>query len=247
MSKIAFSQKVKSYLKTAGYSQKVLAMELGMNPSVLTHKLNGTGRVILTQPEIHQIIKTLAKLEAITRQSEASELLAEVDCRQFAFDEWKKPPLDKLSPAQNQLKMVASNPDLEMPAPVLNNALPINNLPKALNSFVGREREIKEVIEFLAGPARLVTLTGSGGTGKTRLAQGVAEILLKQSQFEDGIFFITLENLTTEQDLINELAITLAVKEIAGKSQLAVLKDHLLEARCLLVLDNFEQLAQTAI
>ena len=66
MNKQSFAELVKGYLKAAGYSQKILANELGVNSSVLSHKLNGTSHFILTYPEIRNIVLTLAKLEAIT-------------------------------------------------------------------------------------------------------------------------------------------------------------------------------------
>lgn len=268
MSKTVFSERVKNYLKNAGYSQKVLAREIGIDTSVLTHKLNGTGRTILTQPEIREIIKALAKLEAITCQNDALGLLAEADCPQFGVEEWKNFPLNKLSldrhepiylkgydqttshqksSSKNQagIKEAATQtltPYLEDPS------LMPNNLPKAVNSFVGRENEIKDVLEILTGFAytRLLTLTGVGGTGKTRLALALAQKLLFNSQFSGGIFFVSLENFTLRSELINELAITLGIKDTPGKTQLESLKTYLAEIQCLLILDNFEQLVQAA-
>ncbi len=270
MSKITFGKKVKSYLKAAGYSQKVLAKELVINSSLLTHKLNGTGRTVLTQPEVREIIKTLAKLESITCQSDAIELLAEVNCPNFAPEEWKKAPLNNLSfdkldmdlavlrirkqdlhgnlDGKNTERVEAGKPKVINFNQTLKDTAVPNNLPKALNSFVGREREINEVIQHLIGPAskRLLTLTGVGGTGKTRLALAISHVLLSQTQFSSGIFFISLENITQQPELINELALTLGVKDIPGKTQLEALKTYLAERACLLILDNFEQLVQAS-
>lgn len=256
MSKSIFSQKVKSYLKTAGYSQKILARELVMNPSVLTHKLNGTGRTILTHSEIKQIVKTLAKLEAINSRSAVLELLKDAECPSFTDEEWNNFPLNKLKLDQNKLnemnKEASPNHRLmkENSSPLASDEVFIspNNLPKALTSFLGRQREIEEVITLLTGPnsSRLVTLTGIGGTGKTRLALEIAEKLTHNSQFEYGIFFIALETVTTEQELINELAVILDIKNLPGKTQVDTLKSFLTEKSCLLVLDNFEQLVEAA-
>src|SRR6478609_5807606 len=96
MSKQNFAELVKSYLKAAGYSQKILANELGVNSSVLSHKLNGTGRFILTYPEVKQIVQTLAKLEAITNRDEAHDLLQAANCPGFSSEEWKNNPLKNL-------------------------------------------------------------------------------------------------------------------------------------------------------
>src|SRR4051794_21196818 len=95
-----FAALVKTYLKAAGYSQKILANELGMNSSVLTHKLNGTGRFILTYPEIRNIVQTMAKLEAITNKNEVRELLELSNCPDFSWNEWKSAPLINLEEAE---------------------------------------------------------------------------------------------------------------------------------------------------
>lgn len=99
MSLFTFSEKVKSYLKAAGCSQKVLANTLGLQHTVLSHKLNGTGRTILTHPEIKEIVKALAKLEAISTRLEACELLREIECPPFSHQDWGNSPLRELEAA----------------------------------------------------------------------------------------------------------------------------------------------------
>ena len=83
--------------------------------------------------------------------------------------------------------MVAAPPTRSRPAAP-------TNLPASLSSFVGREREIAEVTRRLAGGMRLVTLTGPGGAGKTRLALQVAARLLPA--FPDGVWLVDLAPLT---------------------------------------------------
>jgi class 3 adenylate cyclase len=97
MQYVVFGQQVKAFLKAAGFSQKILARNLGLNQSVLTHKLNGTGRTILTYPEIRQIVKSLADLEAITYRAEAQELLIVAGCPGFSDKDWEVNPLKKLT------------------------------------------------------------------------------------------------------------------------------------------------------
>jgi predicted ATPase/class 3 adenylate cyclase len=114
-----------------------------------------------------------------------------------------------------------------------------NNLPAQLTSFIGREREIAEVKRELSGH-RLVTLTGSGGTGKTRLSLQVAAELL--DQFPHGIWFVELAPLS-DPDLIPQTILsTIGLNEQAGKSAVEFLKDYLREKRSLIVLDNCEHL-----
>src|SRR5689334_16701049 len=96
MQQTAFGNKVKALLKITGYSQKGLAEALGRNPSVLTHKLNGTGRTILTRREVRQIVKQLIWLGVVTQQDEVKDLLNAADCPNFSLEEWALAPLNLL-------------------------------------------------------------------------------------------------------------------------------------------------------
>jgi non-specific serine/threonine protein kinase len=131
MSKTIFGEKVKAYLKAAGLSQKILANTLGYSPTTLTHKLNGTGRLLLTRPDIRDIIKALAKIEAITYCSEALTLLAEADCPNFSVEEWKTGPLNKLEQASDPtFKQVSANRKNLAHGPTV----PVSNNPAAKSS-----------------------------------------------------------------------------------------------------------------
>jgi len=115
----------------------------------------------------------------------------------------------------------------------------LNNLPLQLTSFIGRENEIAEVKQELEAH-RLVTLTGSGGTGKTRLSLQVAANLLEK--FHHGVWFVELAPLT-DPDLIPQTILsTIGIQEQQGKTQLNVLKEYLHEKQTLIVLDNCEHL-----
>ena len=116
-----------------------------------------------------------------------------------------------------------------------------NNLPSQLTSFVGREGEIAEV-RGLLGRTRLLTLTGAGGTGKTRLALQVANEVL--TEFADGAFFVDLSSVTDPLLVPSAVARTLAVPEASGRPILEAVKDHLRDRELLLVVDNFEQVAE---
>ncbi|HRH46310.1 MAG TPA: winged helix-turn-helix domain-containing protein, partial [Pyrinomonadaceae bacterium] len=106
--------------------------------------------------------------------------------------------------------------------------------------FLGRTEEILEVKKLLRqSEVSLVTLTGAGGTGKTRLANVVARQLKKD--FPSGVFFIELVTATETEYVISAIAQTLNVVESSNKSLLESIKDFLCEQRILLVLDNFEQ------
>jgi predicted ATPase/class 3 adenylate cyclase len=123
-----------------------------------------------------------------------------------------------------------------------------NNLPSRLISFVGRERETIEVKRLL-GAARLLTLTGPGGSGKTSLALRVASELLDSEHgegFANGVFFVALATISDTGLVVSTIAHTLGVREAAGRPLLDNLKDALREKQLLLVLDNFEQLLPAA-
>jgi predicted ATPase/class 3 adenylate cyclase len=120
-----------------------------------------------------------------------------------------------------------------------------NNLPLQPTPLVGREKEVSEVCDLLRGEAtRLLTLTGPGGIGKTRVALQAAADLL--DDFTDGDFFVPLATLTEAELFLPALAETLGVKETGEQPLDETLKDYLGERRMLLVLDNFEQVLEAA-
>jgi predicted ATPase/class 3 adenylate cyclase len=117
------------------------------------------------------------------------------------------------------------------------------NLPAPMTRFVGRTREVGEICSLLRSE-RLVTLTGPGGTGKTRLAIEVARTLLQD--YADGVWFVALDVVREAGLVVPTIAATLGVPEQPGRPLLAVLAERLGEKRSLLVLDNFEQVVQAA-
>jgi predicted ATPase len=118
-----------------------------------------------------------------------------------------------------------------------------NNLPIQLTSFIGREREIAEIKQELIA-YRLVTLTGSGGTGKTRLSLQVAADLL--DQFQHGVWFVELAPLA-DPDLIPQAILSaIGVQAQQGRNSLDTLKEYLHEKQTLIVLDNCEHLVSAS-
>jgi predicted ATPase len=118
-----------------------------------------------------------------------------------------------------------------------------NNLPTALTSFVGREREVAEGRQLL-GATRLLTLTGPGGTGKTRLSLQIAA--KSADDFPDGVYFVPLASIVDATLVLPSIAHELGLALSGQTTPLHVLADHLGEKRVLLVLDNFEQILAAA-
>jgi predicted ATPase/class 3 adenylate cyclase len=118
-----------------------------------------------------------------------------------------------------------------------------NNLPLQLTRFIGRQRQIAEIKRRIMNGARLLTLTGPGGTGKTRLAIEVAGETLPA--FEDGVWFIDLASVTDPTLVISAIAETLGVTAKDGQSLQEVLGSSLRDKAMLVLLDNFEQVVDS--
>jgi DNA-binding SARP family transcriptional activator len=117
--------------------------------------------------------------------------------------------------------------------------VPKTNLPIPLTSFIGREKDITEIVRLL-DKHRLVTLTGLGGVGKTRLAIQSSNELL--SQFKDGVWWVELAPLTEDRLVLQAVAQMLGVRQAPNRPLSEALKTFLSEKQLLLVLDNCEHL-----
>jgi predicted ATPase/DNA-binding SARP family transcriptional activator/DNA-binding CsgD family transcriptional regulator len=118
-----------------------------------------------------------------------------------------------------------------------------HNLPGPRDNFVGREREIVEVKRTLA-MTRLLTLTGAGGSGKTRLALEIARDLV--AAYPDGVWMVELAPLSEPELVAQEVAGALGVTERPGEPLIDTLADALGDKGLLLVLDNCEHLVEAA-
>jgi predicted ATPase/class 3 adenylate cyclase len=118
-----------------------------------------------------------------------------------------------------------------------------NNLPAQLTSFVGRREEIADLRRMVAR-TRLLTLTGAGGSGKTRLALQVASEVL--ADYRDGAFFVDLSAVSDPALVPSAIARALGVIEAPGRPLLEVLMASLAESELLIVIDNFEQVIEAA-
>ena len=150
---------------------------------------------------------------------------------------------------EHQLKGLASRehiyqldaPDLPANFPALRTDTPLSNLPALTTSFLGRKHHRTALVTLLRrDDVRLVTLTGPGGTGKTRLSLAVAEDLL--TEFADGVTFVELATTDDPQEVIPAIATALKVKSSPRTPTREALGYYLRDRQVLLVLDNFEHI-----
>jgi predicted ATPase/Tfp pilus assembly protein PilF len=230
--RVEFRHKTFQYLKTVSYSLDALASKLNIARPTLSDKL--LGKRLLTHSEIKQIILVLAEWDAITLQSQALELLALLNCPNFNAQEWETEPLKKLEANTPGAKTGSPSP----PSSIL-------TLPAPITPLIGREQELATLETMLSrNKIRLVTLTGPGGIGKTRLAQQVARNML--NQVEHGVFFVELATISEPDFVISAISKVLNLKESGKPTLLDSLKNFLAEKQLLLVLDNFEQVLDAA-
>jgi non-specific serine/threonine protein kinase len=222
-----FGALLRRYRLAAGISQERLAEQAGLSVQALSALENGRRQapyrhtVALLAQALGLSADQTALLEASIVRGRMPAAVAPAAGRQ-----------DQETPPQPQ-----SAGDAAPRVPAAQAAR--TNLPLALTSFIGREGELAAV-QALLGTARLVTLTGAGGAGKTRLALAVAGMLL--SEYPDGVWLVELASLADPALVVQAVAQALGLREEPNRPLLVTLVDHLKERSLLLVLDNCEHL-----
>ena len=173
------------------------------------------------------------------RQAEALEVYR--DARRVLADELGLEP----SPALQELERAILRQEPSLAAPEAPTARSTKPLPVPPTPLVGRRLELAAVSAlFRDEGARLVTLTGPGGTGKTRLGLAVAHGL--EPELRDGALFVNLAPIASPELVVATIAEALDVRESGERPLSQGVADHLRDLRILLVLDNFEQLLPAA-
>lgn len=150
-------------------------------------------------------------------------------------------PLRGLARPERVFQVV--HPDLPADFPSLRSSSASDNLPVYLSSFVGREAELLEVLRLLES-GRFVTLTGAGGSGKTRLAVHAAGLVA--DGFTGGVWWLDLSVINDPVLVPALLAQTLEVRPLPGQSELDAVVSYLADRRALVLLDNCEHVLEEA-
>jgi len=195
--------------------------------------------------EFDRIISKAMSKESESRYRTTSELLTDLKRLREGIEFPEK--RSRIIQLNSTTEIAKSEKDYKT-APVstvLLSSAPPDNLPAQLTLLIGREAELQAIERLLRmEEVRLLTLTGPGGTGKTRLSIQAAANLLES--FGDGVFFVSLAPITDPNLVCSEITKTLEVQESASTLLTETLKRHLRAKQMLLVLDNFEQVLDAA-
>jgi predicted ATPase/class 3 adenylate cyclase len=176
--------------------------------------------------------------------SESTRILAERDLPGGAsLRDMGEHRLKDLPAAEHLYQLVVDGQPSDFP-PIRSMARSVANLPAQLSSIIGREREVGEVRDLVAR-IRLVTVTGPGGTGKTRLVQEVARKVVADDAAD--VAFVPLDTLTDPDRIPTEVLRALGLDVAAARDPVDRLIEHLVARRTLLVLDNLEQIPEAGV
>ena len=216
-----FAHTIRGYRLRAGLSQEELAERAGVSTRAVSDMERG-----LRQKPRPETLRLLAEALALDTEDRA----------QF-FTSAHAVPDDGTRASQREVLGPG-----ETPAALRLAARP---LPRPLDALIGREHDVEAIVSLLeSDQVRLVTLTGPGGVGKTRLALAVASRIA--DRFEDGVVFVELAPLTDAGQVLPAIANSLGLQNLGDRPLLDVLTGVLAVRRMVLVLDNFEHVMAAA-
>ena len=200
----------------------------------------------LTLAHVQRIMSLARGGQVLLSSATAQLILEETQTREAAAVQTRdlgEVRLKDFARVEHIYQVIATGLQAEFPPLPAANAIP-NNLPVQLTSFVGRERELLELRQLLP-TTRLLTLTGSGGVGKTRLSLQLAREVLPD--YADGVWLIELAPLAASALIPQTIAAAFGLREQPGQPVTDMLREHLRLRSALLVIDNCEHLiAETA-
>jgi len=210
-----------------------------------------TGKAEIQEGGDYHGYLTISRVQRLMSAAHGGQVLLslatkELVCDDLPYDvtlrDMGKRRLKDLIRPEHIYQLVITNLPMDFP-PIKTLDVYPHNLPVQITSFIGREKEMAEIKQAL-GKYRLVTLTGSGGTGKTRLSLQVAADLL--DQFADGVWFIELAPLTNADLIPQTFLSTLGIAEQQDHTALKSLTDFICEKKLLIVMDNCEHLIEAS-
>jgi predicted ATPase/class 3 adenylate cyclase len=223
-------------LQREDWGEAIVKVRMGLHTG--SAELHGNDyRGYLTMAKVQRIMAVAYGGQVVLSNASAQLIHNELP-RGISLRDLKEHRLKSLPDPERLWQVVA--PELEQQFPPLQSLMDIpNNLPVQLTSFIGREKEIDQVKKRLA-KHRLVTLTGSGGVGKTRLSIQVAAELL--DQYPNGVWLVELAPITDPSLVAHTACTALDVTPQGNVSVLSVLINYLKKKKLLIVVDNCEHL-----
>ncbi|HET7376764.1 MAG TPA: adenylate/guanylate cyclase domain-containing protein, partial [Anaerolineae bacterium] len=224
-------------LHAEAWSEITIKVRMGIHTGQADVQANGEYRGYLAMSRVQRLMAAghggQVLISLATKELVCDELAKDVSLRDMGERQLK----DFIRP-EHIYQLVIPNLPANFP-PLKTLEAYRHNLPAQLNSFIGREKELAEIKQAIH-EHRLVTLTGSGGTGKTRLSLQAAADLL--DQFPDGVWFVELAALADPVLVPHNAATALGLQLQSGRSIQLALTEYLREKKCLLLFDNCEHL-----
>jgi len=223
-------------LQTEDWGETPIKVRMGLHTGSAERRETDY-RGYLTMAKVQRVM-SVAYGEQILLSNTSADLIHDELPEGITLRDMKEHRLKGWTTSEHLWQVVATDLRQDFPSLSTLNIIP-NNLPVQMTSFVGREQEIAEIKQLLA-KTRLVTLTGSGGTGKTRLSLQVATEVI--DRFKDGAWLIEFAPITDPTLVPNTVASILGVREESGRPLMTTLMDWLNDRELLIIFDNCEHL-----
>lgn len=225
-------------LQSEAWGETPVRVRMGLHTGAAEYHEGGY-RGYLTMARVQRVMSTAYGGQILLSNASAELIRGELPDG-VTLRDMKENRLKGLLNPEHLWQVIVADLPQDFPALQTLNSIP-NNLPIQVTSFVGREKEIAEVKQLLSR-THLLTLTGSGGAGKTRLSLHVAAEVL--DIFKNGAWFIELASLSDPALVPFTIASALSLREEPGHPLMMILMDWLRDKELLLILDNCEHLVE---